>query len=172
MKNNEFYWVRFKEDPRKETKPAQLLNGEMYIVGHKFGIPLELIEYSQRVKPSSITMKTVYIAGAYRWRGTRWLPPIIGELVNIYKAWKIARDCWVAGFAAVCPHTNGALMDRFGGTPEMFLKGDLDILQQCDCILMMPGWERSTGATAERQFALKMGIPVYHSIDALRRESS
>lgn len=115
-------------------------------------------------------MKTVYIAGPYRWRGSRWVPAIIGEIINIYKAWKIARDCWVAGFAAVCPHTNGMLMDRFGGTPELFLKGDLNILRQCDCILMMPEWEKSKGAIAERDFALTFCIPIYYSIDSLKRE--
>lgn len=112
-------------------------------------------------------MKTVYIAGAYRWKGSRWIPSIIGELINIYKAWEIARQVWIAGFAAVCPHTNGLLMDRFGGTPEMFLKGDLDILRQCDYILMLPEWQKSAGATEERLFAIQQGIPIFYSVHEL-----
>ncbi len=118
------------------------------------------------------SMKTVYIAGAYRWREQRWVPEVIGELINIYKAWNIARQVWMAGFAAVCPHTNGILMDRFGGTPDMFLQGDLDILRQCDYILMMPQWQKSAGATQERAFAMKHEIPVFYSIESLQAESS
>jgi len=171
MRNHEFYWVKFKEDQTQQIKPAQLVNGEMYIVGSKQSIPVELFDTIERVKGTS-NMKTVYVAGAYRWRGSRWLPSVIGELINIYKAWNISRQVWIAGFAAICPHTNGMLMDRFGGTPEMFLQGDLDILRQCDYILMMPGWQQSTGATEERAFAQKVGIPVFYSVEALKGESS
>jgi hypothetical protein len=169
MKNHEFYWVNFKEDQRKETKPAQYLEGEMYIVGARNSIPIELFENIERIKPVS-KMKTVYVAGAYRWKGSRWLPSVIGELLNIYKAWNVSRKVWLAGFAAICPHTNGMLMDRLGGTPEMFLKGDLDILAQCDYILMMEGWQQSAGATEERAFAIQQGIPVFYSVEALEGE--
>jgi hypothetical protein len=168
MRNEEFYWVSFKEDRKQTTKPAQLVGGEFYIVGSKNSISTELLEVKGRVKP--ITMKTVYVAGSYRWKGSRWIPPVVGELINIYKAWNVARQVWIAGFAAVCPHTNGLLMDRFGGTPEMFLEGDLDILHQCDYILMMDGWQKSSGATEERAFAQKHGIPVFYSIEALKGE--
>lgn len=112
-------------------------------------------------------MQTVYIAGSYRWRGNRFVPPIIGEIINIYKAWKVAHSVWAAGFVAVCPHANGALMDRFGLSPDIFLKGDFAILHQCDAILMMPEWQQSTGARAERDYAIEQGIPVYYSIQAL-----
>lgn len=171
MKNNEFYWVRFKEDPKKELKPAQYIAGDMYVVGSKDRIPLELFETIRRIKPIN-TMQTVYVAGSYRWKGSRWIPSFIGELINIYKAWETARQVWLAGFAAVCPHTNGMLMDRFGGTPEMFLQGDIDILRQCDYILMMPDWENSSGAIAEREFAIKNEIPVFYSVKKLIKESA
>lgn len=114
-------------------------------------------------------MITVYVAGAYRWRGHKFVPSIIGELLNIIKAWRAAKDVWAAGFVAVCPHTNGAFMDRFGISPETFLQGDLVILSQCDCILMMPDWSKSSGARAEKDFAIAHGIPVYYSLDALKK---
>jgi hypothetical protein len=34
------------------------------------------------------------------------------------------------------------------------------ILDKADTVLMLPGWERSTGATAERAVALAVNIPV------------
>lgn len=170
LKNHSYYWIAFREDKRSESKAAQLINGDMYIVGHKQGIALDLVEIKDRIKPIN-RMKTVYIAGAYRWRGSKLVPSVIGEIVNIYRAWKVSRDVWSLGFAAVCPHANSLLMDRFGVTPDTFLKGDLDILAQCDYILMMPEWEKSTGATEERMFAIKSGIPIFYSVETMKEVS-
>lgn len=166
-----YYWISFKEDVMKVVKPGQLINGGIYIVGHKQEIPIELFEMKERIKTPN-TMKTIYIAGSYRWKGNRFVPPILGEFINILKAWKVAKDVWAAGFVAVCPHTNGAFMDRFGLSPEIFLKGDFSILHQCDGILMMPEWRQSTGARAEHDYAIEQGIPVYYSIDALKGGSN
>jgi hypothetical protein len=33
---------------------------------------------------------------------------------------------------------------------------------------MVPGWENSAGATAERQHAQNNGIPVFYTIDGLK----
>lgn len=112
-------------------------------------------------------MKLLYVAGSYRWKGSRWVPLVIGELVNIFKAWKISKDVWEAGFVAICPHTNSILMDKFGVSPQRFLEGDLEIVSRCDAVLMMPNWQDSVGAITERNLAIKKGIPVYHSFREL-----
>jgi Domain of unknown function (DUF4406) len=42
-----------------------------------------------------------------------------------------------------------------------FLKYEINwIMNEADYVLMLPGWERSTGATAERAVALAFDIPV------------
>jgi Domain of unknown function (DUF4406) len=42
-----------------------------------------------------------------------------------------------------------------------FLKYEINwIMDKADYVLMLPGWERSTGATAERAVALAFDIPV------------
>lgn len=42
-----------------------------------------------------------------------------------------------------------------------FLKHEINwIMDKADYVLMLPGWERSTGATAERAVALAFDIPV------------
>lgn len=46
-----------------------------------------------------------------------------------------------------------------------YLRGDLiAMLQHCDRIVMLPGWQSSKGATLERQVALALGFEIsYHS---------
>lgn len=49
-------------------------------------------------------------------------------------------------------------------TPEMmavFIKRDLDMLQQADAIALLPGFEKSKGAMAEMALAVWRGIPAH-----------
>lgn len=104
--------------------------------------------------------RLVYVAGAYR------SPTENGVLMNILTARDAAVKLWQAGFAVVCPHMNTALM---GGTvpDSAFLAGDLTILRRCDAVYMLPGWEKSTGARGEHDDAVKHGIPVFESLEAV-----
>jgi len=68
---------------------------------------------------------------------------------------------------ALCPHTNtrffqGALPD------DVWLKGDLALLSKCDAVVMTSRWARSTGATAEHNFARERGIPILYDDAELR----
>jgi hypothetical protein len=104
-------------------------------------------------------MKVVYIAGPYR---SKWGLP--GRVINIIRARRWAKLYWRCGYAAVCPHSNSALMD--GVVPDiLFLNGGLEILKKCDMVVMIPGWEKSEGAIKEREFALKVGVPVTYGDD-------
>ena len=38
---------------------------------------------------------------------------------------------------------------------------DRELLQEADAITMLPGWEQSRGARAERAFAIINGLPTY-----------
>ena len=105
-------------------------------------------------------MKVAYVAGPYRAK------TINGIWCNIERAKLLAADLWKMGYAVICPHANTAFMD--GATTSnqaddshVWLKGDLEILKRCDCIVMIPGWEQSEGATAEMQYACAHDIPVF-----------
>jgi hypothetical protein len=95
-----------------------------------------------------------YIAGPYRSATPS------GIVANIRAAEAVAIELWRMGFAVLTPHLNTALMD--GLCPdEVWLKGDLVMLGRCDLLVLVPGWERSSGARAERTHAVLHGIPVY-----------
>ena len=108
-------------------------------------------------------MIVVYIAGPFRganaWEVER----------HAQSAEVLAYEVWALGMVALCPHNNtrhfdGVLNDG------IWLSGDLELLGRCDAILMVPGWETSIGAMAERTFALTRGIPVYDDLNNLARD--
>lgn len=98
-------------------------------------------------------MQIAYIAGPYRAKTK------LGVIRNILKARKIAKKYWALGYTVFCPHLNSALMDGIA-PDEVFLKGDLEFLQYADILVVIPGWERSTGTLAEIEFAKIKGKPM------------
>ncbi len=99
-------------------------------------------------------MKVIYIAGKFR-AVTSW------EVEqNVRWAETFALTIWKMGAAVICPHANTRFFQ--GAAPdEVWLNGDLEILKRCDAVFMVPGWQNSRGATAERQLALDRNIPVF-----------
>ena len=105
-------------------------------------------------------MKVVYVAGPFRG------PSAWDIECNIRRAEALSLEVWRLGAAALCPHTNTRFFQ--GAAPdEVWLQGDLALLLRCDAILMTPDWARSSGATAERDYAVANGIPVFETLDAL-----
>ena len=50
----------------------------------------------------------------------------------------------------------------------MWLEGDLEMLRRCDAVLVVPGWEKSSGTRAEIAEANACGIPVFYALEALQ----
>ncbi len=98
-------------------------------------------------------MKIVYIAGPYRAKTK------LGIIRNILKARKVAKWCWEAGYAVICPHSNSALFDGCA-TDEVFLEGGLKLLECADIMVVLPGWEKSQGTLAELEYAKEHSIPI------------
>ena len=86
-------------------------------------------------------MKVIYVAGKYR-DGTS-----LGVLDNIHHATQEAYKLWNEGWAVICPHMNTA---HFNDIPsDVILPGDLELLNRCDAIYLLKGWQGSEGAQQE-----------------------
>ena len=78
-----------------------------------------------------------------------------------------AKAAWRQGWAAFCPHLNCAGFEvTCQEIPHSaWLDGDLAILDlldpAVDAVLMLPGWDKSRGATVERQRALVRGLEIF-----------
>lgn len=106
-------------------------------------------------------MKLVYIAGKYRAYKKDGGFDVSGIYDNIYKARIVAQKYWLKGYAVICPHMNTAFLDC-DVPDDTWLNGDLVMIEKCDTIVMMKGWEESKGATAELEFAKQKGLEVIY----------
>jgi len=104
----------------------------------------------------------IYIAGPFRGANA-WE---VRE--NIRRAERVSMECWQAGFAAICPHTNSA--NGEGLIPdEWWLRGDISIMLRCDAVLVVPDYEKSGGTKREIATAQQNGIPVFLALDKLAK---
>jgi nucleoside 2-deoxyribosyltransferase len=99
-------------------------------------------------------MRLLYVAGPYRSKLGPW-----GVAQNIERARVVARELWAMGFAVICPHSNTAMMDGTD-TDSLFLEGDLVMLERCDMLVAVEGWQNSAGTLGEIEHAKEHGIPV------------
>lgn len=102
----------------------------------------------------------VYVAGPFRAENAWDIEQ------NIRQAEELALAVWRMGAAAICPHTNTRFFQ--GAAPDcVWLDGDLEILRRCDALILTHGWERSQGARAEHDEAVRQGLPVFQTLQGL-----
>lgn len=106
-------------------------------------------------------MKVVYIAGPYR-ESSYW-----EQENNVRRAEALALEVWRAGAACICPHANTRFFQG-AADDEVWLKGDIEIMDRCNAVLMTRDFARSKGAVAEWEHAKKVGLRVLYSIEELR----
>jgi len=101
----------------------------------------------------------IYVAGRYTYgdkeENLQAARKAVGELIN-------------AGLIPICPITMYAhLEDRC--PYDTLLDIDLQLLDICDCLLLLPNWKESKGACRERLHAIENNIPVFESVGDLVR---
>lgn len=104
----------------------------------------------------------VYVAGPYR------AATAFAREENIFEAKKVGAQLAAHGFMPVIPHANTAHFDGLG-SDEFFLEGTLELMRRCDAVFLMPSWQRSSGARAEKAEAENMSIPCVESVEDLQR---
>lgn len=105
----------------------------------------------------------VYVAGPYRG------PNRAAIELNIQAARHVGKLCCVKGWSPIIPHANtGHLDETLPGTPDEFwLESTLELLRRADAVVLVPGWENSSGTLAEIAEAQLRGIPVYRSLQQM-----
>lgn len=124
----------------------------------------------------------VYIAGPYSSKATRQEGEQEGDFhrrqraeveQNILNAVDVGLDVARIGLYPVIPHANTAhpLFEKL--QPYQFwIDGTLEMLHRaCDALMLVRGWEASSGARTERSSMLLHGKPVFDSIAALEEWS-
>ena len=84
--------------------------------------------------------------------------------INIRHAENVARTIWRAGFAAICPHTNSAHFDDEANYLT-FIEKYMDIVERCDVVVAMIGYQTSLGATVEVAYAERLGKTIIPEIE-------
>lgn len=100
----------------------------------------------------------IFISGPFRGRpNLEW-----NRQQNIRLAESAALAVWRLGGVAICPHKNTEHFD--GACPdEVFLEGDLQILERCDAVFLVGEWITSVGATYELGIAKKLNLAILYT---------
>lgn len=103
----------------------------------------------------------VYVAGPFRAENAWEIEQ------NIRRAEALALEVWKLGLAAVCPHANNRFYQG-AASDDVWLAGDLAILERCDALLLVPDWQDSEGTLEEIDHAREQGIPVFSNLADLQ----
>jgi nucleoside 2-deoxyribosyltransferase len=82
---------------------------------------------------------------------------------NIRRAEWFALALYRADFAPICVHS-GARMFYGEIDEEVAMKADFAIIERCDALLLVTGWQRSKGTLREIAFAHKISKPVFQDL--------
>ncbi len=100
--------------------------------------------------------KIIYVAGPYTNRESHKVTE------NIWHACRVAVRLWELEWVVICPHMNTAHFEIYSNlSQEAYLKGDLKLLEMCDAIFLLTGWDSSKGAIAEYELAMEKELEVY-----------
>lgn len=103
-------------------------------------------------------MRLVYVAGRYRapttWERER----------NIQQARLVGAEVAKLGAYPVIPHSNTSHFDGLADD-QFWLDGTMEMLRRCDAVVLVVGWEQSSGTRAEKAEAERLGLPVFSTLD-------
>jgi hypothetical protein len=74
--------------------------------------------------------------------------------------------------ACLVPHSIGRYFKQGPGSPAYWYAATMEMCERCDCILMVPGWETSSGSVRERHRMVELGRPIFTEVEDLVRWAS
>lgn len=108
----------------------------------------------------------VYVAGCFT-------APTEEQIeANILAAEAVAAEILRHTDQIVCvvPHSLGRMFKRGPGSPQYWYDATLSLLTRCDALVLVPGWESSSGTRNEVAWCRANDVPVFHGLDELLRE--
>lgn len=102
-----------------------------------------------------------YIAGPYSH------PTQEGVQANIDAAEKVGKSVLRMGKVPLIPHKITSFWDEdaqfaYMSHSDWMHKVCIPLLDKCDAIVMVPGWQDSPGSVMEHQHASNRGIPIWY----------
>jgi hypothetical protein len=101
-------------------------------------------------------MRIAYVSGPYRAK------TVLGVTKHILQARWVAIRLWKLGYSVVCPHMNTAWFPH--EKQIAYINGDLEIIsrfRETDCMVMLPGWQNSSGSRAEWEYAMTRKLKIF-----------
>ena len=118
-------------------------------------------------------IKRVYIAGLLTPRGIWSVNPAIDYLCNVRHMIRAGLEVFFAGFVPFIPALDFqiflALQEGEHITEPMIKRYSKDWLEVCEAMLLTEGWKKSTGTLIEIEYAKERDIPIFESIEELKK---
>ena len=109
----------------------------------------------------------VYVAGAIS------APNIIEALGNIRKGTRLSTEVLLSGYTPFSPFIDFQFFLSLKDGEKITL-GDIygysmTWLKSSDCVILVPGWEKSVGTQNEIKQATELVLPIFNSIEELNK---
>ena len=86
---------------------------------------------------------------------------------NVAAGLRVFFACVARGIPAYSPYASVALQSARDIPWAQWLAVDYAVIDRCTHVLMLPRWETSAGAVAERAYATQIGKPILTSLEEL-----
>ena len=106
-------------------------------------------------------MKIVYVAGPFRGK-TAW-----DVEQNVRRAEEMGFKVAELGAMPLMPHANTRFFNGLF-TDDFWITGTLCLLERCDAMIVLPGWENSTGTKGEIRLCEDRDIPYFFKLNDLK----
>ena len=152
------------EETKLELKPIEV-DSELT---EKTDVLMKAVALAETIvfgRPDAPTSQVVYLAGPMRGKPDE----------NKAEFYSYQGRLEEAGYIVINPHQICEALELRAGKKldvAQYLRADIGVLLQCDCIALMPGWTQSEGAYFESYVCSHTGIPRHEVEDLLKAERS
>lgn len=108
------------------------------------------------------SLEVIYVAGPFS------APTPEGVYSNVMAALAFGQQVRAMGFIPLVPHVAILPTGNTEADYEAALAECFELLSRSDALVLMPTWRKSPGAMREREFAERLGLPIFEALEALQ----